>query len=68
MGNTLKCIAPFEQMLEQYRARLMAVKDLIAELKSDCPDNKDYVRLNTKQSEYRSIIVELESALAQAKS
>jgi hypothetical protein len=56
-----------KQLIEDYKRRLKNIDEVIKEFKSNgsVNDLKKEVRLNTKASEYRTFIVELEHALSE---
>ena len=53
-----------ETLLEDYKRRLKTANKMIEELRFKDDANPDYIRLTTKASCYRTIITELERALA----
>lgn len=53
-----------ETLLEDYKRRLKTANEMIEGLRFKDDVNPDYIRLTTKASCYRTIIAELERAVA----
>ena len=56
-----------EQLLDDYKIRLATIQSEIYKFEHNCPDNLKYTRLKTKESCYRTFIVELERVLLKNK-
>lgn len=54
-----------QQLLEDYKRRLVTITKMSAMLPSNCPDKTDYIRYETKKECYRTFISELEREIQQ---